>query len=77
MYNDYLYNKAEPSSPYTNCYVSNTSYTAPVITTSMKEYVPMSYTYVLAVDYVSVMRNNFKALAASETIKNENIKAWA
>ncbi len=77
MYNDYLYNKAEPSSLYTNCYVSNTSYTAPVITTSMKEYVPMSYTYVLAVDYVSVMRNNFKALAASETIKNENIKAWA
>jgi hypothetical protein len=42
----------------------------------MQEYVAMSYTYVIAVDYLSVMRASFKEIALSGAIKNEGLDAW-
>jgi hypothetical protein len=76
MATDYLYNKKAPTSDYTSCYVGNTSYTAPVVHVRMQEYVAMSYTYVIAVDYLSVMRASFKEIALSGAIKNEGLDAW-
>lgn len=72
--NEYRYNKPEAVSPFTSCYVTNTSYTAPVVNWTMKSYVPMEYTYVISVDYVPVMRNNFKKLRTKVT--NETLSAW-
>ncbi|MBR2622816.1 MAG: hypothetical protein IKD15_01165, partial [Clostridia bacterium] len=73
---DYLYNKKAPTSDYTSCYVGNTSYTAPVVHVRMKEYVALSYTYVIAVDYLPVMRAAFKDIAQSGAITNEGLNAW-
>jgi hypothetical protein len=73
---EYLYNKKAPTSDYTSCYVGNTSYTAPVVHVRMKEYVPLSYTYVIAVDYLPVMRAGFKEIALSGGITNEGLNAW-
>lgn len=76
MATDYLYNKKAPTSDYTSCYVGNTSYTAPVVHVRMKEYVALSYTYVIAVDYLPVMRAAFKDIAQSGAITNEGLNAW-
>lgn len=76
MATQFLYNKAAPTSKYTSCYVGNTSYTAPVVNVRMKEYVALSYTYVLAVDYLDIMRGNFKEIHDAGTITNEGLKAW-
>ncbi len=76
MATEYLYNKKAPTSDYTSCYVGNTSYTAPVVHVRMKEYVALSYTYVIAVDYLSVMRASFKDIAESGEITNEGLDAW-
>ena len=76
MANEFLYNKKAPTSKYTSCYVGNTSYTAPVVGVKMKEYVPLSYSYVIAVDYLDVIRSNFKKVYESGTILNEGLKAW-
>lgn len=73
---EYLYNKKAPTSDYTSCYVGNTSYTAPVVHVRMKEYVPLSYTYVIAVDYLPVIRASFKEIALSGSITNEGLDAW-
>ena len=72
MATEYLYNKKAPTSDYTSCYVGNTSYTAPVVHVRMEEYVPISYTYVIAVDYVPVMRAAFSGMS----ITNEGLDAW-
>ena len=76
MANEYLYNKAAPTSEYTSCYVGNTSYTAPIVNVRMKEYVPLSYSYVVAVDYLAVMRAAFKNINESGTITNKGLEAW-
>ena len=76
MANEYLYNKKAPTSEYTSCYVGNTSYTAPVANVKMKEYVPFSYTYVVAVDYLETMRSFFREISRAEIINNEGLKAW-
>ena len=76
MANEYLYNKPAPTSDYTSCYVGNTSYTAPIVNVRMKEYVPMSYTYVVAVDYLAVMRASFKNIDEAGVITNKGLEAW-
>ena len=72
----YLYNKRYPETPYTSCYTENSCYTAPVVGVTMKEYVPFSYTYVIAVDYLENMRASFKEYYESGTIDNSGLKAW-
>ena len=76
MANQFLYNKKAPTSIYTSCYVGNTSYTAPVVGVKMKEYVALSYSYVISVDYLDVIRSNFKKVYESGTVLNEGLKAW-
>ena len=74
--NEYRYNKPEATSAYTSCYVRNTSYTAPVVVWTMKSYVPMQYTYVMSVDYVDVMRQQFKNLDENNIVDNSMLKSW-
>ena len=76
MANEFLYNKRYPDSVYTSAYVMNTSYTAPVVVVQMKEYVPLSYTYVIAVDYLSNFRAAFKEYHNSGAIDNSTLKNW-
>ena len=72
----YLFNKRYPESPYTSCYTENSCYTAPVVNVYMKEYVALSYTYVIAVDYLENFRANFKEYHDNASITNEGLKAW-
>ncbi len=74
--NEYRYNKPEAASKYTSCYVRNTSYTAPVVVWTMKSYVPMQYTYVISVDYVSIMRQQFKELDQNNIVDNSMLSSW-
>ena len=74
--NEYRYNKPEAVSQYTSCYVRNTSYTAPVVVWTMKSYVPMQYTYVISVDYVDVMRQQFKDLDENNVVDNSMLHSW-
>ena len=74
--NDYRYNKPEATSKYTSCYVRNTSYTAPVVVWRMRSYVPMQYTYVMSVDYVDVMRQQFKDLDQNNVVDNSMLSSW-
>ena len=76
MVTDYLFNKKEPTSKYTSCYVGNTSYTAPVVGVRMKEYVAISYSYVVAVNYLDIMRKDFKAIYEKGEMTNQGLKAW-
>ncbi|MBO5736245.1 MAG: hypothetical protein J6S04_00405 [Clostridia bacterium] len=76
MANEYLYNKPAPTSDYTSCYVGNTSYTAPIVNVRMKEYIPISYTYVVAVDYLPIMRSSFKNIHEAGVITNKGLEAW-
>ena len=76
MATQYLYNKPAPTSEYTSCYVGNTSYTAPIVNVRMKEYVPMNYTYIVAVDYLPVMRAAFKNVNEAGVITNKGLEAW-
>ena len=71
-----LRNKALPTSDYTSCYVFNACYTAPVVQGTMKAYTPISYQYVLAVDYVEAMRSNFYDIHESGIITNESLDVW-
>ena len=74
--NEYRYNKPEAASRYTSCYVRNTSYTAPVVVWRMKSYVPMQYTYVISVDKVDVMRQQFKDLDENNVVDNSMLHSW-
>ena len=76
MVEKYRNNKREPFTEYDSCYVGNTSYTAPVIRVQMKEYIPLSYSYVLAVDMLPQMREAFKEIYDSKTMLNEGLYAW-
>lgn len=72
----YLFNKQEATSAYTNCYVMNTCYTAPVMIATMREYIPLEYTYVVSVDFVSSLRGQFKKVATTKEVVNDGLKAW-
>lgn len=74
--NKYQYNKPAATSQWQSCYTGNTCYTAPVVTWTMKSYVPMSYQYALSVDYLPVMRAQFKDIYKSKTMLNEELHSW-
>jgi hypothetical protein len=61
---------------YMSCYVQNTSYTAPTIHFKMENYVPLTYSYVVAVDTISNMRNIFQTIENSGSLKNEGLDVW-
>lgn len=61
---------------YMSCYVQNTSYTAPSIAYKMENYVPLAYSYVVAVDTISNMRSTFQALEQAGSLRNEGLDAW-
>ena len=42
----------------------------------MKEYVPLSYTYVIAVDYLDNFRASFKEYHDNGMINNDGLQAW-
>jgi hypothetical protein len=69
-------NKPKPSSNYTSCYVRNACYTASVVLLTMREYVPIKYQYVLAVDDVTAMREKFYDLHEAGVIDNDTLNAW-
>lgn len=64
------------TSPYTQCYVRNTCYTAPIMRTTMDAYTPLEYTYVIRVDYVDTLRNGFQSMDLQNAIDNSGLKAW-
>jgi len=64
------------TSDYSQCYVINTDYTAPVITTTMDNYVPLEYSYVISINTVDNLRNSFKAMDQNGTIDNSGLSAW-
>ena len=74
---EFQYNKPDAASPYTSCYVGNTCYTAPVVTWTMKTYVEMTYEYAISVDYVSVMREQFKGIKEEGILTNKSLEAWS
>ena len=73
---DLLSNMDAVDYEYMSCYVQNTSYTAPSIAFKMENYVPLAYSYVIAVDTISNMRNTFQALEQAGSLKNEGFDAW-
>lgn len=70
------YNKKEASYAYQSCYVGNTCYTAPEIRTTMLDYIPFTYSYAISVDYLPVMRNNFRNLYLDGAIDNSTMFIW-
>ena len=70
---------------YQGAYVQNTSYTAPGISFRMAAYVPIEYTYVLAVNDINTVRSQFKAIHDTGKVTNAGMKqgdkvgldAWA
>lgn len=64
------------TSDYTQCYVINTDYTAPVITTTMDQYVPLEYSYVIRINNVDNLRSGFQAMDQNGTIDNSGMNAW-
>lgn len=70
------YNKQECTYSFQSCYVGNTCYTAPEIITTMLDYIPFEYSYALCVDYLPVIRNNFKHIYENNGINNETMFAW-
>ncbi len=72
-----LSNKPMPDSNHTSCYVFNSSYTAPVKMWTMREYEKMRYSYAISVDYLSVMREQFKELSQDESMQNKQFDEWA
>lgn len=72
----YKYNKPDCESDYQSCYVRNTDYTAPVKAVRLKNYIPLEYTYVVAVDYVKVFREQFKDIYKSGEVTNAGLSNW-
>lgn len=68
--------RPDKTSDYTQCYVQNTSYTAPVLQTSMDQYIPLEYTYVIRVDELSNIRSVFKNLAQEGSVDNSGLTVW-
>ncbi len=74
--NQYQYNKPAATSPWQSCYTGNTCYTAPVVSWTMKSYIPMTYQYAMSVDYIPVMRAQFNDIYDSGTMLNEELHSW-
>lgn len=74
--NKLRYNKKEATYPFQSCYTTNTCYTAPEIITGMLDYLPFEYSYVLSVDYLPVMRNNFKNIWKNNEVDNDSMFIW-
>ena len=55
---------------YKSTYVNNTSYTAPVVSFRMEEYVPIEYSYVICVDSITNIRETFKQIKDNGTVTN-------
>lgn len=68
--------RPKASSEYTQAYVYNTDYTAPVISTTMDSYVPMEYSYVIRVDSVDNLRSGFQSMDLAGTIDNSGLTVW-
>lgn len=64
------------TSEYTQAYVYNTDYTAPVITTTMDSYVPMEYSYVICLGNVDELRSGFQSMDLSGAIDNSGFHVW-
>ena len=60
---------------YQSTYVQNTSYTAPGVIFRMEAYVPIEYTYVLAVNDITTIRSQFKAIHDSGKVTNASSQA--
>lgn len=69
---DYL----SADSNWQNCYLFNTSYTAPTKTTVLREYTSYEYTYVLTADRLTGMQSTFDTLDENQTVTNEAMKTW-
>lgn len=74
--NLYKYNKPDATYAQQSCYVSNTCYTAPVVSWTMKSYIPMQYQYAVSVDYLPVIRAQFKDIYQSGTMTNAELDSW-
>lgn len=70
------YNKKETTYSYQSCYTRNTSYTAPEILTIMLDFIPFEYSYALSVDYLPIIRNNFKNIYKRKEIDNSSLFVW-
>ena len=70
------YNKKEAAYSFQSCYTTNTCYTAPEILTTMLDYLPFEYSYVLSVDYLPVIRNNFKNIYFNNEVDNDSMFIW-
>ena len=42
----------------------------------MKTYIEMTYEYAISVDYVSVMREQFKGIKEEGILTNKSLEAW-
>lgn len=73
---EFRYNKPKAESDYQSCYVKNTSYTAPVKAVKLKNYIPLEYEYVIAVDFVDIFRESFRDLHDNKTIQNKGLDNW-
>ena len=73
---EFQFNKPNAVTRNTSCYVGNTSYTAPVVTWTMKTYAEMTYEYAISVDYVGVMREQFKEIYESGIMTNASLDSW-
>ena len=60
---------------YQSTYVQNTSYTAAGVSFRMEAYVPIEYTYVLAVNDINTIRSQFKAIYESGKVTNASSQA--
>ena len=63
-------NMQEIKYTYQSAYVSNTSYTAPGIDYRMEAYKPIDYTYVIAVNSITDIRDTFEAIYRNGTVTN-------
>ena len=70
---------------YQSCYVGNTSYTAPGIELRMEAYKAIDYTYVLSVNNIDTIRQQFKDIHDTGKVTNAGMRqgdkvgldAWA
>lgn len=68
--------RPKASSQYSQAYVYNTDYTAPVITTTMDSYVPMEYSYVIRIGQLDSLRAGFQSMDLAGTIDNTGLSVW-
>lgn len=72
---EYL-NNLYQNNDYQNCFVSNTSYIAPVRSGWMKGYEDYSYSYVLTADTLNNIDNSFAELQENGVVDNSSLAEW-